>query len=159
MPRGFFDDDDDDNTSQTGSPTAGGAGGGRDESFFDDPTRRGARQGSTSSARFNINDISTDTDFRDSSIFDQPNDSRARRGDTTELTLDEILNGKAVREVVNKREGESNVQALIRCLRNERAAPELLLWPKSLLENISADLVFKVGPLFPFSLTSLCVLN
>lgn len=102
-----------------------------DESFFTQvsPVRRPAARVSSTTG-----DI-TASSFRESSLFDV--DPHADRTRDESVSLEQILgDGKAPRG--------TDVQELMRCWRNERAAPEVLMFPSVLVNRLALNLAKKV---------------
>ncbi|KAL8287579.1 hypothetical protein RQP46_003437 [Phenoliferia psychrophenolica] len=137
---GFFDDDDDDevNGDLTTSTDQ------QQDSFFSDApspvARRTTTTTSTSGVGARVSSISgrdrTTSSARASSTFSDSRASSDRRPRRRESpTLEDILGED---DVVEKR--ERNIVTLIRCWANEIAAPEVLPFPRDLVERVVKDL-------------------
>jgi len=136
MNKSFFDDDDEDDV--LGSP---GRSSLQAADFTSNraasPRAYGAAAGPSKSARG-----STATGGRQSSVTGAQANSSVRayesiRGGSP--TLEDILGEEGGHD------GERNVQKLIRARNNEMGAPELLVYPKRLVERLVKDLVHRVS--------------
>ena len=121
----FFDEPD--------SPEGSGA----NESFFSQPSP--VRAPAFAAARVSsVTGDTTASSFRDSSIFDrESNDRTIDRTRDESVSLEDILG-------TGMKESGTDVQELMRCWRNERAAPELLVFPLVLVNRLTLNLAKKV---------------
>lgn len=153
----FFDDDDNDDSqlldsangaedSYLGLPQAGGT-------TTTESRAGGAGRVSSISGRANDSRAGGGSSIRSSSVFDhgdRDRDSRAGagrggrgggRGDSP--SLEEILGEEPARG------RERNIQKLIRAWNNEIGSPELLVFPRELVDRVAKDLAARVSGLSP----------
>ncbi|ORY77626.1 hypothetical protein BCR35DRAFT_305393 [Leucosporidium creatinivorum] len=131
MNKSFFDDDDEDDT--LGSPGRSSLQADFNSNRAASPRAYGA--GPSKSAR-----ASSTTGGRQSSVTGAQANSSVRAYESTRggsPTLEDIL-GEG-----SSHDGERNVQKLIRAWNNEMGAPELLKYPKRLVERLVKDLVHR----------------
>lgn len=122
----FFDEPD--------SPEGSGA----NDSFFSQPSP--VRGPAFAAARVSsVTGDTTASSFRDSSIFDRESNDR-----TIDRTRDESVSLEDILGTGKQEQSGTDVQELMRSWRNERAAPELLVFPLALVNRLTLNLAKKV---------------
>ena len=121
----FFDEPD--------SPSGSGA----NDSFFSQTSPIRAAPAARVSS---VTGDTTASSFRDSSIFDRESNNR-----TVDRTRDESVTLEDILGTGKEENGGTDVQELMRCWKNERAAPELLRFPLVLVNRLMLNLAKKVS--------------
>lgn len=137
----FRDDSDDEDVESYADRSITTATTGRASNF---PQARQSSYSNEASTSYEIGGDRASSIYHDSfSRMDTRGDDSLRGGREESMTLEDILGMDPTAE-----QGETNAKKMIRAWNNEMGAPELLMFPKRLVERFVKDLVARVSLLF-----------